>query len=130
MIALVSTGQCYGVGYNKSGALGITGSAQIPSFTLIPTLQDITFIAAGQNISMFIDKNQKLLSAGCALLHGNHDKNSQPVPAVISTFAEKSITHVACGYVHCAAVDSEGKLYTWGSNVFFQLGHGDNVRES
>ncbi len=129
MIALTGTGQCYGVGYNKLGALGLgpTAPGECSSFMLIPGAKDIEFICAGQNISMFIDKAQRLLSAGSPVLHGNADKGNQAVPTAIATLADKKIIYAACGYAHCAAVDSDGRLYTWGTNVFFQLGHGDNV---
>ena len=128
MIALVNSGQCYGVGYNKSGAVGIGEAPYCSTFTLIPGLIDICFVSAGQNISMFIDKTKKLYSCGVAALHGNVDINNQMTPKIVSTFAEKPIIYVSCGFVHCAAIDGEGKLYTWGSNKFYQLGHGDEVR--
>ena len=127
-IALLGNGQCYGVGYNKLGALGISGSAtECSTFTLIVSLKDIAYISAGQNVSMFIDKTHKVYSAGTAVLHGNSDKANQMVPTLIATLSEKAVVNVSCGYAHCAAVDAEGRLYTWGTNVFFQLGHGDNV---
>lgn len=126
MLALDNTGKCYSVGYNKAGALGLGNTTPQKTFTKIPTLENIEMIFAGQNLSIFIDKDFKCFSCGSALTHGNLDKNHQLSPQIIETFAEKKIVNFSCGFVHCAAVDSEGKLYTWGSNKFFQLGHGDD----
>ena len=36
---------------------------------------------------------------------------------------EEEVTHIDCGVDHAAAISSEGKLYTWGSNTFNQLGN-------
>ena len=83
MIALVSSGKCFGVGHNKLGAVGVESPAVCTSFTLIPKLADVAFIAAGQNVSMFIDKGQKLYSCGSALLHGNVSKTNQMSPALV-----------------------------------------------
>ena len=50
-------------------------------------------------------------------------------PHRYATLADKTWTHVAGGAAatHCAAIDDEGRLYTWGRNERGQLGHGDYV---
>eukprot|EP00826_Nyctotherus_ovalis_P003696 TRINITY_DN10761_c0_g1_i10.p1 TRINITY_DN10761_c0_g1~~TRINITY_DN10761_c0_g1_i10.p1 ORF type:complete len:106 (-),score=3.07 TRINITY_DN10761_c0_g1_i10:317-634(-) len=98
------------------------------SFTKIPELQNVVLIAAGQNISLFVDEGRRVYSAGSALLHGNASKKNQVFPTPIETLDDKQIKTVSCGYVHCAAVDSEGRLYTWGSNSYYQLGHNNDVQ--
>ena len=40
----------------------------------------------------------------------------------------KSVRKVACGLdSHCAAITSEGALWTWGRGSFGRLGHGDDA---
>ena len=50
-------------------------------------------------------------------------------PHRFAALADKTWTHVAGGAAatHCAAIDDEGRLYTWGRNERGQLGHGDYV---
>jgi len=107
--------------------LGLGHTTNANTFTKIPSLQNIRAISAGHNISMFIDTEGRLYSAGSALLHGNKTEKNQVIPVAIEVFEDKQIKTVSCGAAHCAAVDSVGILYTWGSNSFFQLGHGNDV---
>ena len=48
------------------------------------------------------------------------DKNS---PTLIPSLPD--VTIIECGALHCACVDIDGKVYTWGRNEFLQLGHKD-----
>lgn len=36
---------------------------------------------------------------------------------------ETEVKYIDCGVDHAAAITIDGKLYTWGSNTFFQLGN-------
>ena len=47
------------------------------------------------------------------------------MPRVCSELMGISVTRVACGAKHCAAVSDLGGLYTWGDGECGQLGHGD-----
>lgn len=129
-VALVEGGVCYAVGYNKAGCLGLGHNSNVKSFTRIPGLQSVVLIAAGQNISMFVDGGGRIYSAGSALLHGNASKENQLVPTPIEAFGDRQIKTMSCGYVHCAAVDGEGCLYTWGSSSHYQLGHNSDVQSA
>ena len=37
---------------------------------------------------------------------------------------------VSCGPFHCAAVSSDGRLFTWGEGFGGKLGHGDQGNRS
>ena len=39
----------------------------------------------------------------------------------------KSISFIACGGFHTAAITDRGALYTWGEGYFGQLGQGDEA---
>jgi alpha-tubulin suppressor-like RCC1 family protein len=39
----------------------------------------------------------------------------------------KSISFIACGGFHTAAITDRGALYTWGGGYFGQLGQGDEA---
>ena len=49
------------------------------------------------------------------------------VPQPLTTLGDEVIVFIAAGESHVAAIASTGELYTWGSNTFGQLGHGDRV---
>jgi len=107
--------------------LGLGHTTNANTFTKIPSLQNIRAISAGNAISMFIDTGGRLYSAGSPSLHGNKTEENQVIPVAIEVFENKQMKTVSCGAEHCAAVDSVGILYTWGSNSCFQLGHGNTV---
>ena len=88
MLAVVSEpgsllGKCYCVGFNKYGELGLGISDPVETFTLIPKLNPVLNISAGQHISLFIDENKKLLSCGIGTLHGNASDKCQPLPMMV-----------------------------------------------
>ena len=75
---------------------------------------------------------------------GHGDENRQNAPKVVEgaliyqryTFAScdtveglsgKSISFIACGGFHTAAITDRGALYTWGGGYFGQLGQGDEA---
>ncbi|KAF5298189.1 hypothetical protein FQA39_LY02613 [Lamprigera yunnana] len=46
-----------------------------------------------------------------------------PYPQVIDSLSDVSIIKVAAGQYHSMALDSDGKVYTWGWGIYGQLGH-------
>lgn len=54
------------------------------------------------------------------------EKSVASVPTAISPemFGNKRVVHIAAGSQFSAAVTEDGKLYTWGSDQYGQLGHG------
>lgn len=55
----------------------------------------------------------------------------QPTPTVVAAFkaAGASVAKVAAGQTHCVAVDTAGKVYTWGNGGFGRLGHKEQKDE-
>ena len=53
------------------------------------------------------------------------------IPRVVPSFRSVQITQIASGNQHCLAIDSEGRLYSWGRGSSGQLGHdnGNNYFE-
>ena len=39
------------------------------------------------------------------------------------------IKFIGAGFTHCGCIDSDGKLFTWGSGEFYQLGHGSKEHQ-
>ena len=89
-------------------------------------------IAAGDSHSIAIDPSGNLFTWGANLFGqlGNGNNTDSNVPVAVTTsgvLAGKTITAVAAGRYHSIALASDGKVYSWGSNAFGQLGNGTNI---
>ncbi len=58
---------------------------------------------------------------------GHGDFLRQNLPLKIANLVEENIVQISCGKRHSAALTSHGRLYTWGSNEYGQLGRQANV---
>jgi hypothetical protein len=56
---------------------------------------------------------------------GLDDREARVEPNLITTLDGISVSSVATGMRHTAALAEDGKVYTWGSNDLGQLGHAD-----
>jgi alpha-tubulin suppressor-like RCC1 family protein len=128
---IVSTeGVAYAVGDNKKGAWGLGHNENTSEFTKIPDFEDVSKVAAGCSFTLFVNSEGNLFSWGGKGLAG-HPKNKGDIlsPKLVKGI-EEPVTHIDCGVDHAAVVTESGKLYTWGSNAFNQLGHGSAVSKS
>lgn len=51
------------------------------------------------------------------------DRNRLVSTESIGSVEPLSVTSIACGEYHSMALDGGGRLYTWGSNKYGQLGN-------
>ena len=54
---------------------------------------------------------------------GHGCEKNYAVPTKVEDIMNESITQIACGGFHTAAISSSGKLFTWGGGEHGQLGH-------
>lgn len=126
-LILDKEGLAYGVGYNKTGCLGLGDSETRMSFTQIKNVKSkLKKIAAGRNISLFLTENNEILSCGIGFLNGNSAENINDV-MVINELKNTQVTDFSAGFSFCACVDFSGNLYTWGHSEDYQLGHGNKI---
>lgn len=88
----------------------------------------ITKVACGYNFLMFVSSNGLLYSMGdntYGQLGIGHRQNSEKPELVqwLKTKGEKCLA-ISCGFKHVVFLSGLGKIYTWGSGYFGQLGHG------
>ena len=57
--------------------------------------------------------------------HGETHETHHKVPLQVAT--DVKISQLGCGAGHCIALTNNRKVFTWGLNVYGQLGHGDTV---
>ncbi|MDR2152810.1 MAG: hypothetical protein LBO72_08315 [Helicobacteraceae bacterium] len=128
--ALDSEGKLYATGYNLRGELGVGDRKNRYDFTLVSSLSDknITAIAAGDH-SFAIGGDGKLYAAGSNDFGqlGMGDETSRNAFTFIDSLSDKKIVAVAAGVLHSLAVDSDGKLYAVGNNLYGKLGLSDKT---
>src|SRR5665213_1532176 len=133
-LALSSTGQVYAWGYNGQGELGdgSTTNSDTPvavSAGAIPGGTTITQIAGGGSHSLALSSTGQLYTWGLNEYGqlGDSTITNSSVPVAVSAGAipaGATITQIAAGALHSLALSSTGQLYTWGLNVYGQLGDG------
>lgn len=112
----VNTSDAISTGYGDNSS-GQKGEALANGYTQL---------AAGAWHSLAIDANQKLWA------WGSNDAGqlgsvggSVSIPRAVDTSAMSgAISRVAAGAAHSVALDGDGRLWLWGSNLFGQLGDG------
>lgn len=135
-LALDGSGTIYAWGYNKFGQLG-DGTITSSSFA-VPVVRTgitgtVTAISAGLDHSLAIIDGAAYawgynfygqLGNGAAL--SSYDAN-KTLQSVVGLSNISSI--VATGH-HCIAVDTSGKIWTWGNDTYGQLGDGTTQSRS
>lgn len=54
----------------------------------------------------------------------NDSSATYPLPKLVKSLATKQIVQIACGHYHSLALTNSGELYSFGSNLYGQLGLG------
>jgi alpha-tubulin suppressor-like RCC1 family protein len=135
-VALDSGGRVHAWGANASGQLGnstLTTSTLPLLASAYGTLAAAGGIAAvavacGYVHTVVLDSRGKVHSWGGngngQLGIGTLVTSTIPVGVAFGSIASLSIAAIACGAYHAVAVDTTGKVHTWGYNVAGQLGNG------
>ena len=58
---------------------------------------------------------------------GQGDTQKRVRPTLVHSLLNKGITSITAGGDHCLAITDKGRLFSWGSGSFGQLGHGDTI---
>ncbi|XP_032310272.1 probable E3 ubiquitin-protein ligase HERC4 isoform X2 [Drosophila ananassae] len=131
---LTSSGRVYACGSNDHSQLGHDLPTKRPHssfcrvFTvLIPELLDyvVVQIACGSRHSMALSEWGQVLSWGdndCGQLGQATDQDIVQLPKIVRQLVSKTVVQIACGNNHSLALTSCGELYSWGSNIYGQLG--------
>lgn len=151
-LVLTLDGDVFGFGANNSGQLGIGNLEPVISEpTRMLSIKIFSKVACGAEFSMIIDSKGRLFSCGNSingqLGHGQPkeiietaNRNSfecenrarkikrfilkDPKTKFLKDLENVKITDVQCGGNHTLAIDSTGRLYTWGFGGYGRLGHG------
>ena len=123
-IAIDKNGQVWGWGYNGSGQLGDNSTTQRKTpVSILGATKTFCQIAAGQYHTIGIDKNGKVWCWGFngSGQLGDNTTTSHRTPVAILG-ATKTFCYISGGRWHTAAIDKNGKAWSWGYNSYGQLG--------
>jgi len=126
---LTESGQVFSCGVSMQGRLGLghEGPDRLSPTRIRGNLEDdvIVDIAAGDAHSLAVSKSGVVFSWGFgesgALGHGDNESRFDP-KRVAMLQDSRFIVQIACGGYHSAALDSNGRVWTWGDGVNGQLG--------
>ncbi|OLN97866.1 Protein pim1-like protein 1 [Colletotrichum chlorophyti] len=128
--ALTEDGRVYGWGTFRSsdGILGFTEKIQIQKTPLfLPSLKNITALAAGSNHILALDNKGVVVAWGCGQQNQlgrriiERNKLSSLTPQSMG-LPKNKINRIACGSYHSFALDKEGGVWAWGLNNFAETG--------
>jgi len=133
--AISTDGQLVAWGWNSNGQLGIGNY----SFITVPWKVDysialkgkkMVYVSSGYEHTIALDSDGRAYAWGVGEEGrlGNASGTNSMVPVYVYSLgilAGKKITKVAAGCYHSLALDSEGRVYSWGRNAEGQLGIGD-----
>jgi hypothetical protein len=78
----------------------------------------------GRSHSLFVDAAGRLLSCGQGDAVGHGDAVTKYLePAPVAAMAGVHVVSVAAGFAHSLALGWDSRVYSWGWNVWGQLGH-------
>ncbi|KAJ0167196.1 Protein pim1 [Colletotrichum tanaceti] len=128
--ALTEDGRVYGWGTFRSsdGILGFTDKIQIqktPEY--LPTLKNITALAAGSNHILALDNKGVVVAWGCGQQNQlgrriiERNKLSSLIPQSMG-IPKGKVDRIACGSYHSFALTKDGSVWAWGLNNFAETG--------
>ncbi|KAK2047998.1 RCC1/BLIP-II [Colletotrichum somersetense] len=128
--ALTEDGRVYGWGTFRSsdGILGFTEKIQIqrtPEY--LPSLKNITALAAGSNHILALDDKGVVVAWGCGQQNQlgrriiERNKLASLVPQSMG-IPKGKIDRIACGSYHSFALAKDGSVWAWGLNNFAETG--------
>ncbi|XP_078427428.1 regulator of chromosome condensation (RCC1) family protein isoform X2 [Wolffia australiana] len=134
-VLLTREGEVYTCGTNSHGQLGHGDNVDRPTPTRVEAFmglgRGVAQIAAGSNYTLALARDGSLFSFGSSanfcVAHG--DPRDQLSPRAVHSLRRTGV-HVAgvsAADEHAVAVDSAGRVHTWGRGYCGALGHGDEA---
>lgn len=128
-IAIGSDGNLYSWGANYDNQLG-TGDKierETPTLVNLPDGVKPLSISAGSSHSIILgtDGNTYTWGSNSYMQLGTKDTQNKATPTLVNLPNGAKPASVMANYLSSLAIDSNGNLYTWGSNIAGKLGVGD-----
>lgn len=128
-VAIDKNGRAWAWGDNGNGRLGDnTITSRRTPVSVVGTVKTFCKIAVGNAWSLAIDKNGRAWAwgnGGDGRLGRNSTVSSLTPVSVLG--AVKTFCHISAGNATSAAIDKNGKIWSWGFNNSGQLGNAQNT---
>ncbi|MES2596907.1 MAG: putative Ig domain-containing protein [Verrucomicrobiota bacterium] len=124
LLALTSTSELVGWGYNRSGQLGngMTIDTEVPvsisTGTVLEGLE-ITEFTAGNFHSLAVSADGRVFSWGYGALGRTGNALIPGLVDMSGALAGKKVSKVTAGYEHSVALTEDNLLYAWGNNYYY-----------
>lgn len=144
-VLVTEAGKCFSVGLNLSGQLGNKAKVgptcvrQESSWQTVqvPSFERVVSVAAGADFSIFACESGAVYTAGSGQfgqlgngrtgesigIRNSVSFDTLSEPTRIQFDDNTKITQVAAGTAHSLALDSKGKVWSWGFGGYGRLGH-------
>ena len=122
----------YSWGFSKYGQTGIDNCQYTdePNMLFVPLIKDVESISNGEFNSSFIFSDNKSYIFGLntfgQLGNGTHKVKSKKLTIVPLLIPEIKLKQLSLGGGHALGLSTDNQLYSWGLNIFGQLGLGHN----
>lgn len=97
------------------GSHGKLGFDHLESFkipTFLPTFKPKS-VAVGDQNTLAIDQNGRVLCWGRSDLHGHKDPEDRKKPKYLKVLKSKFCVKVSCGSAHSVCLNSDGTVFAW-----------------
>ena len=130
-LVIKTNGSVEGWGRNQFGQLGLLVGTDVLTPTPVPNISGAIAVAMGSSHSLALTSTGTVLSFGDnyfgQLGDGTTTDHSMPTPISVPTQNGATVIAIAAGDGFSVALESDGSVYTWGSNAKGQLGQNDQV---
>ncbi len=124
--AVTNTGEVYSWGLNANGECGVGNYTGKILITKAKYLTDVIDIKAGKNHTIVLKSTGEVLVAGSNLYGELGNSTYEPRRQYLFKKVEdlKNIVAIGTGNSNNLALDTSSNVYTWGSNIYGELGTG------
>ena len=127
-LAIRNDGTLWAWGENDNGRLGINPMPSNNVYTpmQVGTANNWIYVAAGKEHSIALNANGQLFAFGAGeagRLGTGNDNNVNTITALSNFYGNHNIKIVSVSVQHGVAIDTNGSLWTWGSNAQGALGN-------
>ncbi|KAK1941512.1 PH [Phytophthora citrophthora] len=120
-------------GYGHSdGALGHNNTRRVVEAKRLAFFRRsiIRAVSAGNRLSLFLTDDNRIFQAGRLFMKQDGCKMWKPSEIKPENEKKKvNFVAVGAGYLAAYAIDDQGRVYSWGSQIFGQLGHGEDLEQ-
>ncbi|KAG1713399.1 hypothetical protein DVH05_001186 [Phytophthora capsici] len=87
-------------------------------------------VSAGNRLSLFLTDDNRVFQAGRLFMKQDGCKMWKPSQVQVENEMDKvNFVAVEAGHLAAYAIDDNGRVYSWGSQIFGQLGHGEDLEQ-